>query len=352
MKKIVIFIAFVIVSQSYIFGQQSDTLNRTDKFGKKYGYWKQYDNGHLLWEGQFYNGSPIGVMYHYYDNGQIETYSKYYINSPKVDAIIYHRNGQKAAEGEYIDKQKNGKWLYYSAKGVLISEENWDKGLKEGSCKNYSPRDGILVEDISWHKGKLHGPYKTYYASGQPRISMNYENGKMHGDFQCCYESGKIWVKGQYVNDLRNGTWTRYNENGNELKIEEIVNGLATSTILGFQIQGQWLKINATQIAYFYNQGDNIIMQLFNKKKFTIINTTLEEIESLAGVSLFIFLNPNFLSSYRSVKKVTYSTDEDGVEEAEILIYPNPNFPVIATGEECRSLKSLLNENEPSDKDE
>lgn len=335
---------------SFASNAQNDTLNRTDKYGKKYGYWKQYKNGILLWEGQFYNDKPIGEIYHYFPNGKVSSYSKYYPNSPKVNAIIYHKNGQKASEGEYINKEKNGKWMYYNANGILICEENWKNGLKNGICKIFSSQDGILLEEKEWLMGKLHGIYKTYYPSGQARICMNYNKGQMDGDFTCYYPNGKIWRKGQYSKDFRIGQWTLYNEDGNEIKIENIENGSPTQTILGFQTAGQWLKIDSRQIAYFYHNVDDIVMQLNNKKTIRILNTNLNDIAVTAGVELFIFINKNVLSSYNAIRKVEY-THNDGIEEAIITLYPHPDFEVFASGEELQSLKSLLNTNEPSPND-
>lgn len=329
----------------------SDTLNRTDKYGKKYGYWKQYKNGKLAWEGNFYNGEPVGTITHYYSNGKIESTSKYYPSSPRVDAVIYHSNGQKAAIGEYYDKKKHGKWVYYNNKGTLISEEVWDKGLKNGISTLYSPTNGVLLEEIGWKAGKMHGIYKTYYTTGQLRISMNYADGKMHGNFACYYLNGQIWNQGQYTNDLKSGTWTRYNEEGNIIKIETLEHGLAVRTILGFATPGQWLKIDASQIAYFFYQGDNIYMQLNNSNKIQILNTTLNDIATNAGVELFIFINDNILSSYNAIRKVAYHTDEDGYPEAIVTLKPAPEFDVIASGNYYESLKSLLNTNAPSDND-
>lgn len=347
-----ILVTFIFAfSMSAMAQNASDTLNRTDKYGKKYGYWKQYKNGKLAWEGNFYNGEPVGTITHYYTNGKIESTSKYYPSSPRVDAVIYHSNGQKAAAGEYYDKKKNGKWVYYNNKGILISEEVWDKGLKNGISTLYSPTDGVLLEEIGWKAGKIHGIYKTYYTTGQLRISMNYVNGKMHGNFACYHLNGQLWNQGQYTNDLKTGTWTRYNEDGNIIKIETLENGHAVRTILGFATPGQWLKIDASQIAYFFYQGDNICMQLNNNKKIQILNTTLNDIESNAGVELFIFINDNVLSSYNAIRKVQYVTDEDGYPEAVVTLKPTPEFDVIASGNYYESLKSLLNTNEPSDND-
>ena len=131
---------------------QSDTLNRTDQFGKKYGYWKVYDNHKVLqYEGRFYNGEPVGKMTHYYPSGKIMSVSIYTPNSPKVPCTMYHENGRISAEGLYINKKKDGQWKYYNAAGKLISEENYVNCKKSGPFRIYSPTNGVILEEINWN---------------------------------------------------------------------------------------------------------------------------------------------------------------------------------------------------------
>ena len=115
-----LFVGIICISYS-----QSDTLNRTDKFGKKYGYWKKYDTKNLLeYEGRFYNGEPIGEFIYYHPNGKIKNRSLFTANSPIVTTTMYHENGTKFAEGVFWNKNKDAKWLYYSSNGQLVAEEN------------------------------------------------------------------------------------------------------------------------------------------------------------------------------------------------------------------------------------
>jgi antitoxin component YwqK of YwqJK toxin-antitoxin module len=328
---------------------QSDTVNRTDSFGKKYGYWEKYEKGILLWKGYFYNGEPVGNFIHYYPNSKIKDKLYYYSNSPKVNAITYYSNGMKSSEGVFINKIKDGKWLYYNSSGKLISEQHYKLGKKHGVFKLFSSKDGILLQEETWENNQLHGEHKEYYTTGDPRLKWNYKYGKIDGPFESYYLNGAMWTKGQYVNGLREGTWTHYTMEGDEYKIEEIVHERITQTILGFRTPGQWIKLDAKVIAYFYqNPGSNIFIQLWNGKKIMLDQgNSLVSISNTAGSELFIFLNENLLSSYESIKKVIDSDENEN--EAEIILKPTPSFKVYSYDDYYILLKRLLDTSNPED---
>jgi antitoxin component YwqK of YwqJK toxin-antitoxin module/uncharacterized protein YlzI (FlbEa/FlbD family) len=326
---------------------QQDTLNRTDQFGKKYGHWEKYEKGKLLWKGKFYNGEPVGDFIYYYPNNKIKDKLYYYPNSPKVSAITYYSNGIKSSEGVFINKNKDGKWLYYNNAGKLISEDNYKLGKKQGICKLFSPENGILLQEETWENNQLHGQHKEYYTTGDIRLVWNYKYGKIDGHFESYYLNGDIWTKGQYISGLREGTWTYYNREGNEIKIEEINHEQITQTVLGFKTPGQWIKLNAKVIAYFYqNPGSNIFIQLWNGKKLMLDESnSLIDISNTAGVELFIFLNENVLSSYESLKKVI----EIEENEVEIILKPTPSFKVYSYDDYYKMLKALLDTSSPTE---
>ena len=340
-----LFIGFMLIA-SFSYGQ-SDSLNRTDKFGKKYGNWVKYEKGILLWKASFYNGEPVGAFIHYYPNKNMKDSLYYYPNSPRVDAVSYHSNGKKASEGVFVNKIKDGKWLYYNATGKLIAEDNYKLGKKHGISKLFSPEDEVLLKEESWENNVLHGEYKEYYTTGQLRLKWNHRYGKIDGAYESYYQEGMIWNKGQYVSNLRNGTWICYNREGNELKVEEIDKERIMRTVLGFKTLGQWQKLDATVIAYFYKMpGENIYIQLRNGKKIMLSeDNSLVDISNIAGVELFIFINDNVLTSYEAIKKIT----EIEENEAEIMLRPTPPFEVISYDNHYKSLKFLMDTSTPED---
>jgi antitoxin component YwqK of YwqJK toxin-antitoxin module len=345
--KIVKTISLVCVLMSVVYSSysQSDTLNRTDKFGKKYGRWEMYEKGKLLWKATFYNGEPTGAFVYYYPDKKVKDSLYYFPNSPKVSSFSYYSNGKKMSEGMFINKNKDGKWLYYNASGVLIAEENYVLGKKQGLWKLFFAENGLVSQEENWDNNKLNGEYKEYYATGDPRVKWYYKNGKIDGPYEGYYLDGQVWNKGQYIAGLREGTWINYDRDGNELKIEEFTREQVTLTILGFKTPDRWQKLDATIIAYFYQTpGSNIFIQLWDGKKIILDeNNSLATISSIAGTELFVPVNENILSSYEAIRKIT-EIDEN---EAEVTLKPEPSFKVYTYEDYYKILKALTNPEPP-----
>lgn len=344
MKKLLIIVC--CISLAGFAHSQSDTLNRTDKFGKKYGYWKVYDDHKVLqYEGRFYNGEPVGKMTHYYPSGKIMSVSVYTPNSPKVTCTMYHENGRVSAEGLFINKKKDGQWKYYNAASKLISEENYVNCQKSGPFRIYSPANGVILEEINWKNDKKEGPAYNNFSNGKLRLKMSYKDNKMDGPFENYYETGELWTKGAYKADFREGIWTTYNQKGQEIVVQTIVKGNVTDMVLGFNSKGQWIKLNIKAIAYFYQAPTEIMVVLKNKKRIPVQDVTIEEIAKRAGAENFTFINENVLSSYTAIKKVTPTNPQD--DEAVIMLKPDPDFEVICDGDYYKMLKSLINGEAP-----
>jgi antitoxin component YwqK of YwqJK toxin-antitoxin module len=345
-RTIIFAFVWIVMISPLLYGQ-SDTLNRTDKFGKKYGYWEKYESGKLLWKGFFYNGEPVGEFIYYHPNKKIKDKLYYYPNSPKVSATSYYSNGVKSSEGLFINKIKDGKWLYYSNGSKLVAEENYALGKKQGLFKLFSSEDGTLLQEEVWEKNILHGEHKEYYTTGALRSKWLYKNGKIDGAFENYYLDGKLWNKGQYSGGLRDGIWICYDRKGNEIKREEISREHITRTVLGFQTLGQWLNLDVRFIAYFYqNPGGAIYIQLWKGNKIQLSeDNSLVAISNIAGNELFIFLNENLLSSYESIKKLT----ETNENEAEIVLKPTPSFKVFTYDNYYKLLKTVIDTKTPED---
>jgi len=324
-------------------------MNRVDKFGKKYGSWEKYDGKTLLWKARFYNGEPIGEFVYYHPNKQIERTLYYYPNSPKVSCVSYYANGQKSSEGIFINKEKDGKWLYYNSNGKLISEENYAKGKKQGKFKIFSGKDGVLLEEETWNNNLKDGEYNAYYITGVLRIKMYYAKGKMHGNFENYYEDGTLWNKGQYKDDFRDGIWTEYNRDGKEAKIQEIERGVVKWIRIGMENTDlQWLKISIHQIAYIYDDAGSLVVQLHNKNTIQLSeNNSLIGLAKTVGSEFFILVNENVLASYDAIRKIIPIESEDKKPTAKIILRPEPPFEVFTYGDYYENVKSFTNPEPP-----
>jgi len=218
-KKNVYFIVVLMLLSSYSsFSQykaeQCDTfLNTLDTKGQKQGCWaKYYPNKTIRYKAYFIDDQPIGKVIRYYENGEKMVEMIYTAEKNKVKAIHYFRNGNIAAKGNYINKQRDSVWNFYSYyEQNLIVQEQYNKGTKIGKTKSFFD-NGNLSEVVEWEQGIKDGEWKQFYDNGNIRLEAHHEDGKVNGDFNSYHYNGNIHIDGFYKNDLKHGDWKFYNE--------------------------------------------------------------------------------------------------------------------------------------------
>ncbi len=102
--------ALVAFASGNLFSQNG-TLNQTDDFNCKTGYWRNYKTSEndktLIDEGIFVNGRKTGLWNEYYQNGSIKNHLQFIDGRPNGFQILYYQNGDTLEYGNFI----NGKWL-------------------------------------------------------------------------------------------------------------------------------------------------------------------------------------------------------------------------------------------------
>ena len=186
--------------------------NITDSNGLRQGLWeKQQANGRLIYEGNFKNGNPIGEWKRYHEGGQIKAIINYQQFSDSALTQLFDKFGKKVAEGSYVNKVKEGNWIYFS-KNKKIAEEHFNLGLKNGiSIKYYDT--GELMEQIDWVNGVQQGDYKIYYKTGIPYLQCKMKFDQRNGLCLIHNQNGKLEMEANYKNNLRDGEWKFY-DNG------------------------------------------------------------------------------------------------------------------------------------------
>jgi antitoxin component YwqK of YwqJK toxin-antitoxin module len=109
------------------------------KNGKRHGPYVRYsgqgEKRHKWEEGQHDNDQKVGVWRRYSEDGQVtleETYAKNKLNGRMTSWGKAIRDGKrfKTEEGEYLDGEKHGRWLYFDPDGKVVREERYDQGRK------------------------------------------------------------------------------------------------------------------------------------------------------------------------------------------------------------------------------
>jgi len=90
-----------------------------------------YPGNKIQMVGEFKERKRDGKWIYYYQNGQV--WSEGFFKNGKSDGkrILYHENGKLYIEGNYRDDRQVGIWKYYDEKGKLLRTDDLDKGSKK-----------------------------------------------------------------------------------------------------------------------------------------------------------------------------------------------------------------------------
>ena len=217
-------LSVLLLSATIVFCQ--DTVNRNNSLGHKDGFWWKTDkDGHKLYEGHFNDGAPSGEFRYYYPDGKIKTIAMMSADGQLARTVTFSENGRKIASGNYQGEKKDSIWRYYSEyDGVLLSEESYSSGLKEGISKTYYT-NCVVAEVVSYKSGKKEGEWIQYFDDGKLKFRGSYVNDEKDGPFFTYFPDGKTAISGSYQAGHKDGVWTFYEENGKVSNSEKYDNG-------------------------------------------------------------------------------------------------------------------------------
>lgn len=198
---LLLFIPFIGFSQ----------INQTDANGMRQGIWqKKQTNGRLIYEGQFKNDKPVGEWKRYHPGGQLKAVITY--KGDTAFTQLYDVWRKKVAEGNFVNRKKEGVWKIYK-ENRLVADEEYKLGLKYGTSHRYYDT-GEVMEEKQWVNNQEEGNYQVFYKSGQPYMQCKMKLGLRNGLFVVTSENGTQELIGEYKNNLRHGEWKYYNSKG------------------------------------------------------------------------------------------------------------------------------------------
>lgn len=320
-------------------------LNRIDAKGKKQGPWKKYENGILIYEGQFENDVPKGTFRYYFPNGKLKSVSEFVAGVSKVKVVTYHENGNVASEGVFVDQQKDGQWKYYSDKNVLLSEENYKLGKKNGLFVTYGVGGNKLKQE-NFVNDVLDGECISYYENEEPFIVQHYINGKLNGELVSYFPGKVVAQKGLYYNNLKTGLWEFNDNEGKIRKTEEYgKTGRVSKTYLYLYANGNPQKINQDLVAYFVKKGETRTAVML--KNGNRIEATESMIKILEWVDMLDFLRvtPNLYAAASCIKGYK---DIDATT-VKVNLKPALDYEVVAQDNDAMFIRSLFNTDVPEE---
>jgi antitoxin component YwqK of YwqJK toxin-antitoxin module len=192
-----------------------DYPNAVNAQGKKQGKWKKLDDqGTVIYVGQFENDIPVG-LFTYFDNQARKMTEMDFRNSGKIAYCkMYYVNGKLEAQGKYVGQQKDSTWVFYNMDGLLISEEGYKLGKKEGRSIVYHAGTKQVAEEKIYKNGLEEGKWVQYFADGKLKAEGTYIAGNMEGRATWYYPDGRINIMGNYQHAVKHGVWMYYNADG------------------------------------------------------------------------------------------------------------------------------------------
>ncbi len=342
MRRIIILISAIFLP---LLIMAQDRINVTDKNGKKQGVWKKYEQGKLLYEGQFKDDVPYGTFKYYYTDGKLKSVTEFVQGVHKVHTTMYHENGKKASEGAYIDQQKDGEWRYYSNQDTLIKVENYQVGNRQGIWQTYST-SGVLLEETNYLNNKRSGLSKVYYLNGQVQLEANYVGGKTNGKSTSYYPNGKISMTGDYHDGWRDGEWNAYDVNGKIRSTTVYKDQRLVNTYIYMYQKGVGQKLKQDIVAYFVKNRDKVTVYLKNGNKI-LIDETFEEVEQWIDYTVFTRVNPRYIVAIDAI--VSYKPVADADDAIILKINPAPDEEIYSEGNDAKLLKALFNPEKPQE---
>lgn len=202
------------IKQNLAFLEIQTPVNETDMAGNKQGIWiKKYKNGIVKSEIFYKDNHPAGIYRTYYQNGNLKANMNFNPKGNKASAVLYKKNGSKLAIGYFYNKQKDSLWQYLYNDSIVIAQENYKKGIKNGQQITLSPFSyPNPIEEKFWKNGKMDSTWTRFYPNGNPKIIAHYKNGSREGKYTSYSENKKILVTGNYKNNLPEGEWKYWND--------------------------------------------------------------------------------------------------------------------------------------------
>jgi internalin A len=140
------------------------------------------------------------------------TYEGSFLNGLRNGFGKLYEDGNLVYEGEFALSLFEGKGKKYYPNGKLNYEGDFSKGFMHGHGKLYR-EDGTLWYVAQFTNETIQGQGTIYFPDGH-RLDVGFENGLPTGDGTYYFGDGTVRYVGGYKNGLRNGEGTIYYGNG------------------------------------------------------------------------------------------------------------------------------------------
>ena len=202
------FLSFFFISGNLL----AQKINQFNDNKERTGIWKKYhSNKKIRYEGEFKNGKEIGI-FKFYDVRTSDypiIIKKFDENSDFVSVQFFSTTGKLQSEGIMKNREREGKWVYYSIKDKILSTENYVNGKLEGEAVTYYI-DGKVAERSFFKNGLKTDKNSKYSSDGILIEEVTFKNGLENGVAKYFDLKGNLKEKGSYKDGKRLGDWDYY----------------------------------------------------------------------------------------------------------------------------------------------
>jgi antitoxin component YwqK of YwqJK toxin-antitoxin module len=229
-SRTLLFLTAILLLYGYKCNAQTDTINHTDKAGRKQGFWivknkekklPNYEPDAIIEEGKYVDNNKEGVWKTYYPSSKIKSEVTFAKGRPNGFAKIYYDNGCPQEEGTFRNTCWIGEYTCYVYKkdscGIVSYHRTLNKPkpgakiLKQGPFMEiqFKPKTEAVIDTIK---------EKMVQNAGTAKLAKPFNNGS--GFFALENLTGQISMEGTFKNyKLIDGKRYIYN---NEGKLERI----------------------------------------------------------------------------------------------------------------------------------
>lgn len=317
--------------------------NQIDSQGRRQGHWIRTDkDGSKIFEGDFVDGNETGTFLYYYPNGSIRIRNTY--TEPGVRCIheAYDEQGHLLAKGNYDRRNRDGRWLFYAEDGRLVKEASYRLGVKEGLHVVYT-HSGDTAESTVWHNNHRDGRWwKRIGTNGY--ITGTYVAGGLEGRLVEYDDNGKLAREGNYSDGLKHGSY-RYYEDGQLTVDERWEHGtMADRRIRLLLPQEEFVSIH--DIVCLAPLGKNKVNLLLNDGTKLVSHESADLVYERLGDEIFDCANrkSRIMVARRAVQGVGKDADDRDI----LLLDPQPDFPVFLDEDGLKMVRSRHFDDEPA----
>ena len=84
-----------------------------------------YGSGKVQWDGNFVDGEKDGEWVWYSENGKVKEEGNFVDGKLEGKRIDYYPSGEVGLEKNYVDGKREGKWVWYDEDGNITDEDIW-----------------------------------------------------------------------------------------------------------------------------------------------------------------------------------------------------------------------------------